>query len=238
MQRFRSIVAARPERPCPVPGTGRVTRGHRFATDFRADRLGCGLVPYRRGMGRARRLELENGTFHLTSRGNRRQPIFTADVDYRLFLDIASSVVRELGWRCPAYCLMPNHYHLVATTPSPNLSRGMHRINGRYAHVFNERHGLEGHVFQGRFYSRRVETDAHLLEVARYVVLNPVGAGLCAHPSEWPWSSYGATAGLTAAERLLSVEWLMSNFGGNAAHARVRWLAFVADGATAPRPAA
>ena len=133
--------------------------------------------------------------------------------------------------------LMPNHYHLVIETPNAGLSRGMHRLNSTYAHLFNERHGVDGHLFQARFHSVLIETSSHLLELARYVVLNPVRARLCSHPAEWPWSSYRAMVGFGAPEPLLSANWLVTQFGSTAETARASFLAFVRDAAAA-EPAA
>src|SRR5205085_11255472 len=112
-------------------------------------------------------------------------PIFGDDQDRRMFLGLLGVVLGRLGWRCSSYCLMPNHYHLVAETPQPDLSRGMQELNSRYASGFNWRYGLDGHLFQGRFRSIAVEGEEHFLELARYVVLNPVRAGLCSSPEEW-----------------------------------------------------
>ena len=94
------------------------------------------------------------------------------------------------GWRLIAHCLMPNHFHLLIETPRPTLSVGMHRLNSGYAHYFNERHEWTGHLFERRFDSRLVETDEHMQEALSYIALNPVKAGLCDHPWEWPWSSF------------------------------------------------
>jgi REP-associated tyrosine transposase len=174
--------------------------------------------------------------FHVTARGNRRQPIYSADVDYRLFLNIAASVARKFGWVCTAYCLMPNHYHLAIETPNAGLSRGMHCLNSTYAHLFNERYGFAGHLFQGRFHSVLIESSSHLLEVARYVVLNPVRAALCAHPADWRWSSYRAMVGFEAPDPLLSASSLVSQFGSTAELARAAFLAFVREGAAASAP--
>jgi hypothetical protein len=108
---------------------------------------------------------------------------------------------------------MGNHYHLLVETPEPNLSRGMHRLNGLYGQRFNRRHERVGHVFQGRFKGILVEKQSHLLELVRYVVLNPVRAGLVASAAEWEWSSYCATAGLAARPDWLRVDWVLSQFG-------------------------
>ncbi len=189
-------------------------------------------------MPRAPRIQVEGGLFHITARGNRGQPIYSVETDFRLFLDIATSVIRRLGWICGAYCLMPNHYHLVVETPNADLSRGMHRLNSTYAHLFNERYGLQGHLFQARFGSRLIESSSHAFEVARYVVLNPVRASLCAHPAEWRWSSYRAMIGSESPEPLLAANSLVRHFASTDELARRSFVAFVRDGAAASaRPA-
>ncbi len=93
-----------------------------------------------------------------------------------------------------AYCLMTNHFHLLVQTPQPNLSQGMQRLNSEYAGYFNERHRLDGHLFQQRFDSRLIETDEYFADAMRYIAFNPVRAGLCGHPAEWPWSSFFGVA--------------------------------------------
>ena len=107
-------------------------------------------------------------------------------------------------WSCLAYCLMTNHFHLVVALRDETLSRGMHRLNGLYARRFNERYGHFGHVFEARFASEVVESEEQLLEALRYVVLNPVRAGLCSDPTDWPWSSFRATAGIERCPRFLA----------------------------------
>jgi putative transposase len=134
----------------------------------------------------------------VTSRGVDRADVFRSDLDRHLFLRELEKVVRLFEWELLAYCLMTNHYHLVVRTPHGNLSKGMQRLNGRYAQEFNRRHGRRGHLWQGRFHSEKVRREAHLLELARYVPLNPVRAGICAQPEEWTWSSYRAEMGLEA----------------------------------------
>jgi REP-associated tyrosine transposase len=136
------------------------------------------------------RLQIAGGTYHLTSRGNRRQSIFHDDDDRLQFLGLRDNVIRRCGWRLREWCLMTNHFHLLVYTPAPNLSAGMHRLNSVYANYFNQRHGFDGHLFDRRFGSRLVETEEHFLEVMRYIAFNPVEAGLCSHPSDWRWSSF------------------------------------------------
>ena len=146
-------------------------------------------------MARPLRLEYSGALHHVTSRGNGQAAIYLGDEDRRDFLRLLGGVVEQARWRCHAYCLMDNHYHLLIETPEANLSKGMRQLNGPYTQRFNRRQGRVGHVFQGRFKSILVERDAHLLEVARYVVLNPVRAGMVRSVKDWPWSSYRATAG-------------------------------------------
>jgi REP element-mobilizing transposase RayT len=170
------------------------------------------------------------GIYHVTSRGNRRECIYLDDLDRRRFLRNLDDVVRRFEWLCHAYCLMGNHYHLVVETPKANISAGMQRLNGLYAESFNRRHRLSGHLFQGRFFSTLIELDTHLLELARYVVLNPVRAGLCPDAADWMWSSYRATAGLERRPRLLTQTRILAQFGRERDRARLAYAAFVREG--------
>jgi REP element-mobilizing transposase RayT len=181
-------------------------------------------------MSRPLRIGYPGALYHLTSRGNARGQIFLDDTDREIFLDVLGSVVERFGWRIHAYCLMGNHYHLLAQTPQPNLSRGMQWLNGVYTQRFNRRHERVGHVFQGRFKAILVERDSYLLELARYIVLNPVRAGLASVPEGWRWSSYHATAGEQAAPRWLSVNWILDQFGIGETPAQDRYRQFVAAG--------
>lgn len=135
-------------------------------------------------------MQIGGGTYHVASRGNRRQSIYHDDDDRAFFLSLRNRVVQRHGWRLREYCLLTNHFHLLFDTPVPNLSVGMHRLNSGYARYFNDRHGYDGHLFDRRFGSRLVETEEHLLEAMRYIAFNPVKAGLCSNAGEWPWSSF------------------------------------------------
>ena len=181
-------------------------------------------------MARPLRIEFEGALYHVTSRGNARQPIFMSDKDRSDFLDTLADVVGRYRWICHAYCLMDNHYHLVAETPEANLSRGMRQLNGVYTQVFNRRHGRVGHLFQGRYKAVLVEKESYLLELARYVVLNPVRAGLVSHPGDWKWSSYRATVGEEDPPPSLTVDWILGQFSENRLKAQKAYRSFVADG--------
>lgn len=180
-------------------------------------------------MARPLRLEHAGALWHVTCRGNERRTIFRDDRDRRLFLALLAEVVELFAWRLHAYVLMGNHYHLLLETPEANLSRGMHRINAIYSQRFNRRHDRVGHLLQGRFGAILIEKERHLLELVRYVVLNPVRAGLVHDPDEWPWSNYLATAGLGQAPTWLDTEWTISQFGVGAG-ARCAYREFVSSG--------
>lgn len=141
-------------------------------------------------MPRKPREEAEDAIHHVYSRGNRRQAIFFDDTDRVTYLAHLARVIARKRWRCLAYCLMSNHMHLLIQTPGADLGIGMQRLQSVYAQTFNERHGIDGHLFQGRYGSERVKSDAQLVTTLRYIALNPVEAGLCADARDWRWSSY------------------------------------------------
>jgi putative transposase len=180
-------------------------------------------------MPRTPRLQIAGGTYHVGTRGVRRNRIYANDGDYELFGGILTNVVERFEWRCHTYCLMPNHYHLLVETPAPNLSAGMQRLNSVYAQWFNHLYGFSGHVFERRFFSRVVETTYDLLELSRYIVLNPVRAGLCADASGWPWSSYRAFVGEARPAPFLTTEWLLAQFGRDVERAREAFRTFVRE---------
>ena len=181
-------------------------------------------------MARPLRIQYPGAVYHVTSRGNAGQPIFKEDGDREEFLVTLRRVTERYRWRCHAYCLMPNHYHLVIETPEGNLVQGMRQLNGVYTQTFNRRHGRTGHVLQGRYQGILVQKESHLLEVCRYVVLNPVRAGLAKRPDQWKWSSYGGTAGIRTPQRCLTTEWVLGQFGQTRSRAAERYRAFVQDG--------
>jgi putative transposase len=180
-------------------------------------------------MARPLRICIAGGVYHAIARGNERAPIYRDDADRFAFLRMLARVVDRFGWVCHAYCLMGNHYHLVVETPRPNLPTGMQQLNGPYARWFNERHDRCGHVFQARYRSILVQKGSHLLALCRYVVLNPVRAGLCRGPGSYHWSSYRATAGDAPPEPFLTTDWILCCFASSRAAAQARYRAFVLE---------
>jgi len=181
-------------------------------------------------MARPLRIEYEGAVYHVTSRGNSGARIFHDDVDRSRFLEVLKSVIARFGWICHAYCLMDNHYHLLIETPDPNLSRGMQHLNGVYTQWFNRRHSRYGHLVQGRFKSILVEKESYLLELARYIVLNPVRAKMVRAAKNWKWSSYRATAGQVDPPEFLTVDWLLSQLDTNRARATHAYRRFISEG--------
>jgi putative transposase len=181
-------------------------------------------------MARPLRIEIPGGLFHVTSRGDRREPIYLRDADRRQWLTLLGQVCDRFNWRCHAYCLMDNHFHIVVHTIDGNLSAGMRQLNGVYTQWHNRAHNRVGHVFQGRFKAIIVQRETYLLELARYVVLNPVRAKMCALPEEWPWSSYLATTGAAPRPDWLDSRWLLAQFGMNEATALPAYINHVRAG--------
>jgi len=187
-------------------------------------------------MARPLRIEYPGAVYHVTSRGNARNRIFSDDQDRETFLSILGTVVKRYNWLCHAHCLMPNHYHCMIETPDGNLSLGMRQLNGIYTQRYNRRHNRTGHIFQGRFKAVLVEKENYLLELCRYVVLNPMRARLAEKPEAWRWSSYEATAGLRKKPHLLTTDWILSVFDRKTALAQKRYRAFVRERIHNPSP--
>ena len=185
---------------------------------------------YPRQMPRMPRLQVAGGVYHVCTRAARNGLLYDDDVDFQLFLLHVGQVVKQLRWICRAYCLMPNHYHLQIETPEPDLAVGMHRINGHYATTYNRRHGGQGHVFQSRYRAALIQSEYHFLEVHRYIALNPVRAGLCRRPEDWPWSSYGAMFGPFAAPPFFVPEHALAGFDDGVRDPRQELRKFVEAG--------
>jgi putative transposase len=167
--------------------------------------------------------------YHVTARGVVRRTIFFSDDDRRAFMSSLAETITARAWRCHSYCLMGNHYHLLVDTPNSDLPEGMRDLNSAYATRFNTANESDGHVFQGRYHARTVRSDEHALQVARYIPLNPVRAGLCPAPEDWPWSSYRAIAGFVRPPRFLNTSVTLGWFGAGA-EAAARYREYVACG--------
>jgi REP element-mobilizing transposase RayT len=187
-------------------------------------------------MARPLRIEYPGAVYHVTSRGNARQSIFIDDVDRQVFLEVLGNVVKKYNWLCHAFCLLDNHYHIMVETQDPNLSLGMRQLNGVYTQRVNIRHHRVGHIFQGRYKAILVEKNEHLLELCRYIVLNPVRAGMVSEPRQWQWSSYTATAYAIKTSDFLTVTWILGQFAKKTNEARKIYRKFVADGLLKQEP--
>lgn len=180
-------------------------------------------------MPRPLREQVEGGVYHLVSRGVRKLPLFHDDRDRDRFLWLLQATAERYEWEIHAYCLMTNHFHLLVTTHEPNVSAGMQYLNGRYCQWFNWRHAYEGHVVEKRFWSAVIKSDRQLVGVARYIVLNPVRAGICRTAADWRWSSYRALA--VARQTFPRVSgWLLGLFHRELPKARERFAEFVRAG--------
>ena len=144
-------------------------------------------------MPRLARTEYPGATYHVFARGHDRRKMFLDDSDHFSFLSRLERIASRHHWNVPVYCLMGNHYHLVVETPDGNLTVGMRDLNSSYCQRFNQRHERQGPLLQGRYGAIVVEDDAYFLGLARYVLRNPVRAGLCGRPDDWRWSSYAGT---------------------------------------------
>lgn len=181
-------------------------------------------------MSRPLRIEYPGAVYHITSRGNGKQNIFFEDRDRKVFLSLLWEVIKREKWICYGYCLMDNHYHLLIETTRPNLSRGMRQLNGDYAQKLNNMKGSVGHVFESRYKSILVEKDNYLLELCRYIVLNPIRARMVESPEEWRWSSYRAILGLTKVPKHLNIKWVLSNFNEDMEKGKEEYKKFVLEG--------
>ena len=184
-------------------------------------------------MARPLRIEYPGALYHVTSRGDRQEAIFDDDRDRRAFLSVLGEVVSRFHWRCHAYCLMGNHYHLMIETPEANLTKGMRHLNGVFTQWSNRRHKRSGHLFQGRYKAILVDRDSYFLELARYIVLNPVRAAMVKHPRLWAWSSYGTMIGTSPAPVWLTTDGLLAEFGKRRTSARRKYQQFIEEGMSA-----
>jgi putative transposase len=180
-------------------------------------------------MARPPRIEVPDGIYHVCTRGNGGCRIYADDHERETFLRLFGRLSKRYAWKLGTYVLMSNHYHLLMQIED-GLSEGMRELNGGFARYTNVRNGLDGHLFGKRFWCELIETEAHYLQSARYIVLNPIRAGICAAPEDWRWSSYRACIGLEFALPFLEADDLLRCFGASPAAAQTAFREFVNDG--------
>lgn len=185
-------------------------------------------------MARPLRIEYDGAVYHITSRGNDRKPIYKDDEDRRIFLETLQKTNKRYNWICHAYCLMNNHYHLAIETNDGNLSKGMRQLNGVYTQIYNRRHHRVGHIFQGRYKAILIQKESHLLEVCRYVVLNPVRAKAVEKPEQWKWSSYRGTSGKEKPDPCMTTDLVLGQFSTRKSQAESKYREFIEAGAREP----
>jgi REP element-mobilizing transposase RayT len=187
-------------------------------------------------MARPIRIEYAGALYHVTSRGDRREDIYLDDEDRLDWLKVLTQVCQRFNWVVHAFCQMTNHYHLLVETIDGNLSKGMRQLNGVYTQHVNQRHSQVGHLFQGRYKAILVQKEGHLLELSRYVVLNPLRARMVKTLDDWPWSSYQSMIGQADVPPWLDADWLLNQFGRQRIRARQKYQQFVMEGKGLPSP--
>ena len=189
-------------------------------------------------MARPIRIEYAGALYHVTSRGDRREDIYLNDADRTDWLEVLGQTCKRFNWVVHAYCQMSNHYHLLVETVDGNLSKGMRQLNGVYTQHFNQRHGQVGHLFQGRYKAILVQQDNYLLELSRYIVLNPlrIKTKIVECIGQWTWSSYPAVMRLATAAEWLDTNWLLNQFGKQRKPARRKYHEFIMQGLGLPSP--
>lgn len=168
------------------------------------------------------------------ARGNRRTPVYHCDGDRYAWLELLARACERFNFVVYAYCQMTDHYHMMVETPDGNLSQGLHHLNATYAQYINRRHRFVGHLFQGRYKAILVQKDGYLLELSRYIVLNPVRAGMTESAADWFWSSYGATIGERVPAPWLHTAWLLAQFSANRPASITAYKAFICEGIGQP----
>lgn len=172
-------------------------------------------------------------TYHVFTRAIRDERIYRDDFDRLEFLRLLGETVLAFGWECHAYCEMTTHYHILVTTPAPNIAAGMQNLNSRHAEYFNRRHRVSGHLFRGRYGAVVIAGNGHLLTAYGYIARDPVLAGICSRAEQWPWSSFRATVGMASHPNFLTSERILALFS----HDRELLRVFVNGVSAPPEPA-
>jgi len=180
-------------------------------------------------MPRGPREKIPGAFYHVMSRGNEKQTIYGCVGDKEKFLHYLKKGSRNHGALIHCYCMMENHFHLLVETPYGNISQVMHSINSSYSKYFNSKWNRVGHLFQGRYKSKVIETDSYLLELSRYIHLNPVKAGLVQRPESYRWSSYHSYLGNDDGFDFVQQKFILSLVGSEEPQSYSLYRAFVED---------
>ncbi len=183
-------------------------------------------------MARKPRIHYPGAVYHVMLRGNAGQEIFSDSADGTLFYQLLEEAVERYACRIHAFCLMPNHVHLAIQVGEAPLSRIMHNISFRYTRFFNRKRGVTGHLFQGRYKAILIDAESFLLELVRYIHLNPVRTYTATEAEDYPWSSHRAYLGFESLP-WLTVDWLQLHFSDNPSTATAQYSAFISDGVEA-----
>ncbi len=182
-------------------------------------------------MARPLRIEYEGAVYHVVSRGNDGQRVFKESSDYELFMNSLKNLCERYNIIFYGYCLMSNHYHLLFETPDGNLSSFMRQVNGIYTQKYNKKYQKKGHLFQGRYKAMLIQKEGYLIEVLRYVVLNPVRAKMVEKVCDYEWSSYkGTLRGDKYLGMYLDKKFLLKQFGMKEKEACAEYRRFVRAG--------
>lgn len=183
-------------------------------------------------MARPLRIEYEGALYHITARGNERNPIYREEGDYHRFLELLSELPQRYGVLIHGYILMKNHYHFLIETPKGNIIKVMHYLNATYTGYFNKKYKRVGHLFQGRYKGFLIEKERYLLSVSRYIHLNPVRALIVKKPEEYRWSSYPAYIGRGKENKWLTCSWVLGQYSSDKGKARRQYNAYIGEGLT------
>lgn len=178
-------------------------------------------------MARPLRIEYEGALYHVTARGNEKRKVFFSRKDYEKFKEYLANAIEKYGFILHGYVLMTNHYHLIIETPEKNLSKIMHYINSSYTTYTNIKRKRHGHLFQGRFKAIVVDRDSYLLELSRYLHLNPVRANMAGKPEDYPYSSYCCFTTTAIRDKLVTTRTIFEMISSNADMAREKYISFV-----------
>jgi putative transposase len=181
-------------------------------------------------MSRPLRIEYSGALYHITARGNERNPIYREDRDYQRFLEILSELPQRYGIIIHGYVLMANHYHLLIETPKGNIRKVMHYLNAVYTGYFNRRYKRVGHLFQGRYKAFLIDKERYLVSVSRYIHLNPVRAGMVSKPERYKWSSYLDYIRKRQKNGWLTRDWILRKYSRDKTEAGKLYQAFIEEG--------